>query len=346
VRKSLLASAGIAGLLFAACSVHAGTYIQLPPVPGSVSMIAFDVTYHNKVIGSYRDAAGVEHGFVGPLDGSGYTTFNLGGTSTGTEPRGIGYNGSIVGFAPTSGFAVGQEFYRKPNGTFVVLKHHGAALDGVLSGLNGLGTGIGDYYNGSGARIGYVGVTERYKKDFDLHISGYRQSSPRGLDHHDDVAGYFVDATGAQHGFVQSEGNVQVIDYPGNGARLTALEAINNRGDVSGQWNDSAGNPHAFLLRLRNSIFTTLDPGDGSTSQQAWGVNGKGFVAMSTNTGAAYVYCPYLDANKCPAGGTARHAPDHRIRVANGTFFRYDAQGRTGRHLPAANTIPRTGAVQ
>jgi hypothetical protein len=46
VRKSLLASAGVAGL-FAACSVHAGTYIQLPPVPGSVSMIAFDVTYHN-----------------------------------------------------------------------------------------------------------------------------------------------------------------------------------------------------------------------------------------------------------------------------------------------------------
>ncbi|MBV9063558.1 MAG: hypothetical protein JOY77_11620 [Alphaproteobacteria bacterium] len=309
-------------------------------------MIAFDVSQLNKVIGSYRDTAGVEHGFLEPLDGSNYTTFDLGGSSTGTEPRGFGYHGSIVGVAPTPGFSVGQEFLRKPNGAFSVLRHGGTPLDGVLSGLNGLGAGVGDYYDATGTRNGYLGVEDKFKKNFRLRISGYLQNSPRGIDHNNDVAGYFIDAAGAQHGFVQNASMVQVVDYPSDSAVLAALEAINDGGDVSGQWNDAAGNAHAFVLHLRSSSFIDLNPNDGSSSQQAWGVNGKGFVAMSTNSGAAYIYCPYLEMGKCPAGGAARHLPDRRIRVANGTFFRYDARGRTDRHLPAASTIMRSGAPQ
>src|SRR5205809_5129891 len=95
--------------------LQATTYIQVPPVPGSISMITFDITNNNTVIGSYHDSAGVEHGFIGPLDGSNYKTIDFGGNAIGTEPRGIGYDGAIVGFAPTSGFILGQEFYRKPN---------------------------------------------------------------------------------------------------------------------------------------------------------------------------------------------------------------------------------------
>ena len=345
-RKSLLASAGIAGLLFAGCCAQAATYIQVPPVPGSVSMIAFDITNNNTVIGSYHDSAGVEHGFIGPLDGSNYKTIDFGGNAIGTEPRGIGYDGAIVGFAPTSGFILGQEFYRKPNGQFLTFKKHGAPLDGVVQGINGFGTSVGDYYNADGIRMGYFGVTGSYKRDFDLRIDGYLQNSPRGLSHDRGIDGYFIDSDGAEHGFIQYNGNVQVIDYPDNGAVLTVLEAFNNAGEGPGQWNDTAGNPHAFVLHTRNNTFTTLDPGDGSTFQQAWGENAYGLVTLSTSNGTSYVYCPFNDANKCPKGGAVKHVPDRNIHVASGTFLHYDRQGRTGKHLPNVNKLSRKGAVQ
>jgi hypothetical protein len=326
--------------------VQAATYIQVPPVPGSTSMIAFDITNHYTVIGSYRDSAGIEHGFMGPLDGSGYKTFDYGKGTTGTEPRGISYPGAIVGFATASGFTVGEEFYRTPQGEFLTFKKKGVPLDGVAQGINGLATSVGDYVNSDGIRMGYLGIAGKYKRDFGLQINGYLQNSPRGVDHTSGIDGYFIDADGAEHGFVQYDGTVQVIDYPDNRAVLTVLEAINKAGEAPGQWNDTAGNPHAFVLKTTKSTFTTLDPGDGSTFQQAWGINSHGLVALSTSNGTSYIYCPYNDPNTCPKGGPVTHRPDHDIHIAAGTFLHYDAQGRTGKHLANAKTLKLKGAVQ
>ena len=159
------------------------------------------------------------------------------------------------------------------------------------------------------------------------------------------MAGYFIDAKGAEHGFIQipGSGTVQVIDYPSNSAVLTVLEDINESGLASGQWNDTAGNPHAFVLDTTSGNFTTLDPGDGSTFQQAWSMNGKGLVALSTSNGTSYIYCPYSQ-KQCPQGG--KSAKVKTVHVPSGNFLRYDAQGRTARHLPPAKTIPKKGAVQ
>jgi len=310
-------------------------------------MMAFDITATNDVVGAYRDTAGIEHGFVGPLDGSNYKTFDYGGRSIGTEPRGIDYNGAIVGFAATSGFTFGQEFYRKPNGQFLTFTKHGQPLDGVVQGLNGFGTSVGDYFNADGIRMGYFGVTGNYKRDFSLRVKGYLQNSPRGIAAPDaGIDGYFIDADGGEHGFVQKSGTVQVIDYPDNGAILTVLESINKATEAAGQWDDTAGNPHAFVLNIAKSTFTSLDPGDGSTFQQAWGINGEGLVTLSTSTGASYVYCPYKDTGKCPSGAQAKNGKTHSIRVANGTFLRYDSKGRTAKHLPDVRKFKLKGAVQ
>src|SRR4030095_14262876 len=97
-------------------AAHAAVVIPITPPPDSASAIVFGINDDNVIVGSYRDAAGIEHGFIGPLNGA-YTVFDFGGTSIGTEPRALANDGSINGFAPDPSFVVGEEFFRLADGT-------------------------------------------------------------------------------------------------------------------------------------------------------------------------------------------------------------------------------------
>jgi hypothetical protein len=303
--------AAVALIAAVAGSARAGTYIPVPMVPGAVSEIVFSINNHNIVAGSFRDSANVEHGFFGPLDGSNWTTFDFPGEgTTGTEARSINDDGVIIGIATNPAFTVGEEFYRTADGTFSVFEKDGQPLDGVAQGLSAEGTSTGDYINTDGKTVGYVGRKGRYLEDFKLHLKGnknFLQVSPRRTDDMKDFAvGTFVDQSAVQHGFGQTfDGrrySVEQFDYPG--AKGTALE---DYGDLAypGQWTDADGNTHAFYFNVRNhkGPFIDLDPEDGSSSQQAWETNTHGLVALSTNIGRSYIYCPKKNPEKCPSGG-------------------------------------------
>jgi len=344
MRKSLLATASVAGLsLCASIGAHAATIITVPMVSGAVSQTVFGINDSNIVAGSFVDSGGIEHGFFGPLDGSNYTTFDVAGDGTfGTEPRAISPDGSIAGFAPASGFAIGEEFFRRPDGSFAFPQFAGTHLDGVLQGTNFLHISMGDYVNSAGTRAGDFVKNGHWLKPFELDIEGWTQNSPRKVaDDGHTHAGYFIDKDGGQHGFVQKHGITQVIDYPG--AVLTVLEDINNRDRAAGQWDDSSGNPHSFSLDTKTGTFTDIKIKDGSTFQQAWAINNKGLIALSTSVGVSYIYCPH-PASKCPAGGT--EAKMHSFHVTPGTFLKHDAYGRTSRKLPPASSIKTHGAIQ
>ena len=312
MRKVLMATVAAAAMMAAAVqtAARAGTYIPVPMVPGAVSQIVFSINNHNVVAGSFRDSADVEHGFFGPLDGSNYTVFDFPGEGTiGTQARSINDHGAIVGVALNPKFKIGEEFYRSPNGTFKTFRLNGKKLDGIAQGLNASGTNVGDYLIG-GKAAGYIGQKGKYVDDFKLHLDGhntFQQVSPRGIDDLEQVVvGSFLDQGGLQHGFWQthvdgSHYSPNEVNYPG--AKATALEDISEYGYLTGQWSDVNGNTHAFILTLKNhrNTITDLDPQDGSTSQQAWGTNDNGLVALSTDTGKSYVYCARRNANKCPA---------------------------------------------
>jgi hypothetical protein len=90
-----------------------------------------------------------------------------------------------------------------------------------------------------------------------------------------------------------------------DGAASTLLEDINESLIASGQWVDSTGNIHAFTLDLPHGrARTDLNPQDGSPSQQAWGINDAGLVAVSTDLGMSYIYCPQENPYECPAVAT------------------------------------------
>ena len=346
--KLLLATASF--VLPAMSQGHAATYVPVALPSGAISAIAFGINDSNIVAGDYTDSAGVQHGFFGKPNGSNYKTFDYTGNGVlGTQPRAIANDGSIAGFALASGFSIGEEFFRTAGGRIKTFMFNGAPMDGVAQGMNDSDVNMGDYFDANGVRVGYSGKNGVYKRDFKLHIRGWLQNSPRQLTTDGSiVAGYFIDKNGGEHGFIQQGKVAQVVDYTGDpNAILTVLEGVTGDGSlVSGQWDDSSGNPHSFQLNTTSGNFKVLDPGDGSTFQQAWGLNTKGLEMISTSLGLSYIYCP-LKAAKCPAGGAAAIVrPDHTIHVAAGTFLKYDAYGRTAHKLPDRRTLKTHGEIQ
>ena len=297
--KLLLGAASAA--LMAVPQAYAATLVTVTPPAGAVATTVFGINKHNVIAGSYFDSAGVEHGFTGPLNGT-YTTFDYGATSTGTEPRGLNDDGDIVGFATDPAFIVGTEFLRQAKGGAIsTFEKDGVPLDGIAQGITKKkDTSTGDYIDpNTGIRTGYLGKDGNYQSDVDIGLSVTR-TSPRGINKHGTLAGFYVDNGGAQHGFILRNGIVQVIDADASGT--TALEGINKKELVTGQVTDSAGNPHSFLYDSATGTFTTIDIPDGSTLQQAWGVNDQGQVAVSTDI-ASYIYC--TSDLHCPSGGSA-----------------------------------------
>lgn len=331
--------AGVAGLtLLAASSALAGTLVPVTPFPGAATTIVFGINDDGVIAGSYRDSDGIEHGFFGPLNGT-YTSFDYGGTSSGTEPRALNDDGAIVGFATDPNFAVGQEFLREADGTLKTFKKDGAPLDGIAQGIAKKEHSTGDYIDpNTFVRTGYLAKDGKYKSDLNLGFDVTR-TSPRAIASNGAIAGFYDDDVGAMHGFIDNAGTVLVVDADDSGT--TVLEGLNKKGLATGQIVDSGGAQHSFTYDSTTGKFKSIDVPDGSTFQQAWGVNNEGQVAVSTSV-ASYIYC--TKKSDCPAG--AIDIPEGKTWSGKpGSALHYDANGRTGAH-PAKIVHPISGAAQ
>jgi len=319
MRKSLLAASALVGVaLLANTAAEAkATYINIALPNGAVSMAPFGINDDNIVAGSYTDSGGIQHGFYGPPDGSKYKTFDLNGV-TGTQPRAIRNDLSITGLALASGFTFGEEFYRSPTGKIKILKNAaGNVMDGVAQGGNDSGVYVGDYLDTDGAtRLGFEGKSGKYKSNFKLPIKNLSSTNPRQINNNGVVAGGYIDSTGIQHGFVLDGKKLTSFDAPG-AVGVTTAEGINDDGQVAGLYTDSAGNRHAFEYIVSTGKFKSIDPGDGSFAQEAWGINNKGLIVLDTNSGAIpYIYCP-LKKSKCPKGAAAGQVHPANARAPN-----------------------------
>ena len=310
MRKFLLGAGAIMGVALLACSAAeakgSATYVPIAFPSGAVTVLPFGINDNNIVAGGYTDSSGVLHGFYGPPDGSNYTTFDFTDGST-PEARGILNDGSITGLSLASGFTYGEEFYRSPKGKITLLKNpDGNVMDGVVQGGNDAGTYTGDYLDTDGVtRLGFEGKAGKYKSDFTLpKIKGVTSTNPRQINNNGVVAGGYIDSSGIQHGFVLKGKKVTSFDAPG-AVGVTTAEGINDAGQVAGLYTDSSGNRHAFLYDASTGNYTAVDPGNGSTAQEAWGINNAGLIVGDTDSGTfPFIYCP-LKKKKCPTGAAA-----------------------------------------
>jgi hypothetical protein len=324
LRKMILGFAGLA--LPVISQAQAATLVPVTPPAGAVQTIVFGINKHNVIAGAWIDANDVAHGFIGPLNGS-YTSFDFGGTSTGTLPRALDDDGNIVGFAEDPSFSRGEEFLRQANGTLLPIQKDGTPLNGVAQGIIKKGeTSTGDYLDpNTGNRTGYLATDGLYQSDVSLNLDIY-STNPRGLNHFGTLAGFYVESDKVTtHGIILKKGVLQVVDADNSGT--TVLEDINKKEIATGQVSDASGNPHAFVYDNKTGVFTTITVNDGSSEQQAWGINDKGLVAVSTGIGASYIYCP-RDV-QCPKGGHTV-ADGRSWKAKPGASLHYDSNGHTG----------------
>ena len=329
---------GAATLALTSQAVHAAVLIPITPPPDAVSAVVFGINNDNVIAGAWRDAGGIEHGFTGPLNGV-YRTFDVGGTSTGTEPRAIGNDGSINGFATDPGFVLGSQFLRRPNGTILPITKDGVTLDGVAhgvirdpTGLSGI-VSVGDYADPTFSFFSaYLAINGTYRRDIVVETPfDELNTRPRGINRAGTIAG-FIETTGfVRHGFIKKGNRVQIIDA--NRSGTTVLEGINRNEFASGQVADDAGNPHSFVYNNATGQVSTIVIDDGSTFQQAWGINDARLVTVSTSIGVSYVFCP-KPPDQCPAGG---------FEIPDGPTYQIEY---VSPHQIRGPRVPTRGAIQ
>jgi hypothetical protein len=314
-RKTLMISAAAIALAAATCAMAAsspgqkGTFIPIVPVPNSASTNVFGINDNNIITGSWLDASGVEHGYVGPLSGTKYKTFDdPKSPGPGTEPRAINNNGYITGFSNSSSGAIGSyvPFERDPKGNMTEITKNGSLLNYLAQGLNTNNEFAASYVNQSLTVVGYLGENGQYKKAVKLSGINNTGVGPRGVNSRGDIVGWYYDASGVQHGFLLSGGTATKIDYPGKNVASTLLEGINDNNIITGYWSDTSGILHGFFYQRKKQTFRNINVAGSTSFVQVWGVSNSGLIAVGSDAGY-FIYCPA--GVTCPGGAHGTYKP-------------------------------------
>lgn len=308
MRNSLLITVAAAGLLSAGSSALAGTWVPANVPSGGSNFSMFGVANNDVVTGDYLNSSGAQEGVVGPFDGSNYKDFTDGGS--GTQPRALNSKGFITGFDT----GTLQQWERTPSGKLKNITQNGNPVAvALVMGLNKSAMFAGDYTNSKGIEVGATGQKFKYTSKISLSINntGY---AGRAIDNAGDVAGWYYDSSGIQHGYAIVAGNTVKIDYPG--AYYTVVEGLNNKGRASGQWEDTSGVLHGFIYDIAKKKFTSLDA-PGASFTQAWGINDHNVVAVSAAESSGTESFAYCQSTKgCPTAGAAvRHTPHTFVKA-------------------------------
>lgn len=310
-RSALMISAALAGFVTATPAMSGPELYQITPVQNSTLTTIFGVNDSGIATGSWYDGSGVEHGYVGPPDGSNYATFDdPNEPGPGTEPRGISDSGSVCGFGNSSGRSP-KDFVtweRNSKGILTEATKNGTVLNDLCQGFNDSDAFAGGYVNSNLQMEAYLGKNAKYTKGVKLKGITNTGVAARGIDKAGDVAGWYYDTNGVPNGFLISGGKASTIDF--KGASYTELEGINDKGEISGQYGDSSGDIHGFVYNIAKQTFKEIKITGAVSFVQAWGINNKGQVAVGSDIGY-YIYCP--SAKNCTFPGKAQpHKPPTR----------------------------------
>lgn len=286
-RSALRVTASLcAALAFAAPAAvaHAATYTAVAsyvdPLGGRTSLLG--INNAGWLTGSVNYADGTSQGVVRDADGA-YTLFSLGAF---TQGRAISEANQVSGYALDASLVLGPtsgtEFTRTVGGVVDILQNPGDSqnLHGIAQGMNSSGAIVGDYFTGVGnERHGYILDGSTFT---DLAIPGSPLTSTRAraITGAGDVAGWTSSASGTQ-AFILSGGVYQFFSAPG-GVGGTTFEDLNIHGVAVGNFTDVNGLSHAFTYDTHSNVFTNLEIA-GATSVQAFGINDRGQVILTTN---------------------------------------------------------------
>ena len=193
-----------------------------------------------ETFGGYNDAAGAAHGFllrhnrVQTLDFAGHANSNVDGVNAFGAIAGVYWDadGIYHGIARRDGHDTPFDVPGARD-TYPL----GIAADGSIVGYWDAAAG--------GQTHGFYRTADGLIFSLDVPNAGAGGTAAFALNDVGQVAGYFVDAAGSIHGFVQTRGAYQTLDVPG--AVATIATAMNNYGVVAGEYFDAAGKRHGFV---------------------------------------------------------------------------------------------------
>jgi uncharacterized membrane protein len=162
-----------------------------------------------------------------------------------------------------------------------------------LLGINNHGLIVGYYGSGASAKHPNKGfaldVPNGLSTFTNENYPGAAQTQVVAVTANGSTAGFWVNARGGNHGFVDWKGTMTTVDDPlaAGKVKTNQILGLNDRGVAVGFYNDAQGNPHAFKYNLMTRTFTTLMP-PHADSAVATGINASdqitGFLTRGKTT--------------------------------------------------------------
>ncbi len=229
------------------------------------------------IIAGYHGAS-INKGFTYEVATQHFTDENYPGSAQ-TQVTGINNVGKTVGFYITqSGETDG---FQHINGVYLNSNFPGTPFNQLLS-QNDQSQSAGYYStNVSGSNPDHAYIYDELSAGngtFELFVlpnsSGGAQAT--GINNSGQVCGFFIDAKGVSHGWLQILGNVTILNYPDSTS--TAALGLNNKGQVVGSYTDSAGNTHGFVYYVTTKKWQMVDDPDGTDTTIVQGINDDGVL--------------------------------------------------------------------
>lgn len=302
MRKTIVASAVFAITILCLSAAVAGTLIPVVPFPNSVTTYAYGINNSNTIAGIYTRSDGSQHGFVGPLDGTGYSTFDFGAGGH-TYAFALSDEGWVTGLDNTTNEqcqVFGCEYVRQPSGEPDEILRNGNGVDGITGQIVKNQKFVAEDWTVDEQEdvfeSSYFGQASSYVKSLKFPIDSDRVRA-RGYGKHGDVVGYYLDAPNQRYaGFILHKKVVTSVNY--KDAYYTMFQGINDKGIIVGAWQDKNGTTgQPFIYDSKKSAFKVIKI-PGSTIAAARQVNDAGLVAIFADVGS-FVYCS--KKSSCPA---------------------------------------------
>ena len=138
-------------------------------------------------------------------------------------------------------------------------------------GINDAGFAVGNAFSSTAAVAWEWDPFRRAYSYLAVPGAAEYSTSPSGLNDFNQVAGYYADANGNYHSFIEQVGHYTIYNAPG--ATETYFDGINDWGLLQGEWEDANYNAHGFLATT-TGYFQSVDyPGSAATA--IVGINDK-----------------------------------------------------------------------
>ncbi len=271
--KTLSLSLGVAVLLCMSAAFAQTYTFQTVNYPGDTFTQLLGINNSDEIAG-YHGAA-VNKGFTYALSSNTFTDENYPGSKQ-TQVIGINNNPfKTAGFYIAKGKTVGFTDYQ---GTFVSVAYPKKPFNQLLS-QNDFGQAAGYYSsNATGTDPDVPYVFDEFGGVFEVYTiaAAVGGAQATGINNSSSVCGFYIDAAGVNHGWLQILGHFTVLDYPGSAG--TQALGLNNQGLVVGSWTDTSGNSHGFVYTVSSGAFELVDDPDGIGTTIVNGINDNGVL--------------------------------------------------------------------